>query len=272
VLSRFCLLALLLSLVACHPQQEVQHTLLSPSEHFPYLLVEAIPSVRPLSARWQSQTSHPFLYIGLPQDTLKLNYHATTVPSPPPLPGVPPAQSVPGDSLILRYAVDREANSQLKHWKLGYLAHLRLSIDTTCHIAAEEVLNATLRTDTASQWFAAYPVLLRNLDRDTITVGTGDYVPLQVEAQDERGQWRVIEENYASFCGVGVPLIFLPPGQIAVTSVLIPHGPFATRLRLRYGRTVSLPFRGHIHPRQFTSPFDASGNYQSAYVQERRIR
>jgi hypothetical protein len=234
--------------------------------------VEAVPSVRLLSATWQSQTSHPFLYIGLPQDTLALTYHATTAPSPPPLPGVPLAQSAPADSWLLRYAVDREASSQSKHWKLGYLARLRLSIDTTCRIAAEEVFNATLRADTASQWFAAYPVLLRNLDRDTVTVGTGDYVPLQVEAQDERGQWRVMEENHASFCGVGVPLIFLPPGQIAVTSVLIPHGPFATRLRLRYGRTVSLPFRGHIHLRQFTSPFDASGNYRSAYVQERRNR
>lgn len=174
--------------------------------------------------------------------------------------------------MLLRYAVDRDATPRAEYWLLGDGAHISVSVDTTRRLAAEEPFNAGLRTDSASQWFAAYPVVLRNRDRDTVRVGAGDFVPLQLEAQDALGRWRVIEAPYSYFCGTGLPLIFLPPGHVVLTSVLIPHGPFPTRLRLRYGRTVSRSFAGRIHPRQFISRFDAHGEYQAAYLRERQHR
>jgi hypothetical protein len=174
--------------------------------------------------------------------------------------------------MLLRCAVCEDVARRSAHWPLGYSACMSLTLDTTRRLAAKERFNAGLRGDSTSQWFAAYPVLLRNRDRDTVRVGAGDYVPLHVEAQDARGRWGVIEAPHSHVCGVGVPLIFLPPGQVVVTAVLIPHGPFATRLRLRYGRTLSRPFAGSIHPRQFTRPFDAHGEYQAAYLRERQHR
>ncbi|MBU6122588.1 hypothetical protein [Hymenobacter siberiensis] len=216
------------------------------------------------------------MYIGPLRDTLTLQYQATTAPPPPPLPGARPTWPTTADSMLLRYAVHEDTDVDFPrrsaHWPLGYSARMSLTLDTTRRLAAEERFNADLQGDSTSQWFAAYPVLLRNRDRDTVRVGEGDYVPLHVEAQDELGRWRVMEAPHSYFCGVGLPLIFLPPGQVVVTSVLIPHGPFSTRLRLRYGRTLSRPFAGSIHPRQFTRPFDARGEYQAAYLMERQNR
>ena len=172
----------------------------------------------------------------------------------------------------MRYVVDQDATPRSAHWPLGYGARMSVTVDTTRCLAAEEQFNASLRTDSASQWFTAYPVVLRNRDRDTVRVGEWDFVPLHVEAQVALGHWRDIEAPYSYYCGTGLPLIFLPPGQVVVTSVLIPHGPFSTHLRLRYGRTVSRPFAARIHPRQFTSRFDAHGEYQAAYLTERQHR
>jgi hypothetical protein len=265
-------LAFLLALGACQAQPEAAVQAAGPSEPFPFLRVGAAPPARPLSATWQAQTAHPVWYIGPLRDTLTVQYPATTAPSPLTLPGTRPAGPTAADSMLLRYAVGPDGTPRSAQWALGDGARMSLTLDTTRRLAAEERFNADLRTDSASQWFAAYPVVLHNWGRDTVLVGTGDYLPLEVEAQDERGRWRVIETPFIYFCGTGLPTLFLPPGQVVVTAVFIPHGPFSTRLRLRYGRTVSASFSGHIHPRQFISQFDSHGEYQAAYLKERHNR
>lgn len=270
--SRFLAFAILLFLAACHAQPKVAVQAPGPSEPFPFLRVGTVPPARLLSATWQAHTAHPVWYIGPLRDTLTVQYQATTAPPPPPLPGTRPTRPTAADSMLLRYAVDRDDTPRSEHWPLGYGARVSVSVDTTRQLATEEPFNASLRTDSTSQWFVAYPVMLRNRDRDTVRIGEGDFVPLHVEAQDALGRWRVIEAPYSYFCGTGLPLLFLPPGQVVVTAVLIPHGPFPTRLRLRYGRTVSPSFAGRIHPRQFTSHFDAHGEYQAAYLRERQHR
>lgn len=111
-------------------------------------------------------------------------------------------------------------------------------------------------------------MLVRSLEPDTILIGDGDYIPLAVEAQDPLGQWRLIEKPFMHFCGTGMPSMMLPPQQVALTSVLIPHGPFFTWLRVRLGQNYSPPFRGRIHLRQFESMFDQEGDYQAEYVRE----
>ena len=269
---RFAAPFALLLLTACHAQPDAQQRVV-PDEPFPYLRTgTTTPAARPLSATWQAQTAHPVWYIGPLRDTLTVQYHATTAPPPPPMPGTRPAWPTPADAMLLRYAVDREATPHAEHWPLGYGARMSLAVDTTHRLAAEEPFNADLRADSAHHWFAAHPVLLRNQDRDTVFLGQGDFVPLHVEAQDALGEWRVIEAPHSIYCGVGVSVLFLPPGQVVLTAVLIPHGPFPTRLRVRYGRTVSTPFAGRIDPRQFTSRFDARGEYQAAYLLERPNR
>lgn len=266
---RFAAPFALLFLAACHAQPDAQERVF-PDEPFPCLRAGVTtPAARPLSATWQAHTAHPVWYIGPLRDTLTVRYGATTAPPPP---GTHPGWPTAAEAMLLRYAVDREAIPRAEHWPLGYGACMSLAVDTTHRLAAEEPFNADLRADSAHHWFMAHPVLLRNRDRDTVFLGQGDFVPLHVEAQDALGEWRVIEEPHSIYCGVGVPVLFLPPGQVVLTAVYIPHGPFPTRLRVRYGRTVSAPFAGRIDSRQFTSRFDAHGDYQAAYLLERPNR
>jgi hypothetical protein len=120
-----------------------------------------------------------------------------------------------------------------------------VSLDTTVHLKAEDAVG-----DTVVHWFDSYPVLVRNQENDTVAIGYGDFLPLYLEAKDRQGQWRAIGQPYAYMCGNGLPLLFLPPNQVVLTSVFIPHGPFRTVLRLRLGKTYSPSFTGSIHPHQ----------------------
>jgi hypothetical protein len=214
----------------------------------------------PLAATWLAQTAHRLLYIGRPQDTLLLQHTLTAYAPRPGLPARAP--------FIGAYALADEQQERARQWKFAEQARLDLTLDTGQVIKAEEEWNRDLRTDTLSRWFTAYPVLVRSLEPDTILIGAGDYVPLEVEAQDQLGQWRPIEKPFLHFCGTGMPSMMLPPRQVVLTSMLIPHGSFSTQLRVRLGENYSPPFRGRIHPRQFESKYDQRGDYQAAYVRE----
>lgn len=253
---------------ACHAESSGQEPLdsavrLPLAAPFPVVYDTVAGAVSPLAATWLAQTAHRLLYIGRPQDTLLLQHTLTAYLLPPLRPGLPPRAPSIG-----AYALADEQPSRATQWKFAEQARLHLTLDTGQVIKAEEEWNQDLRTDSVSRWFAAYPVLVRSLEPDTILIGAGDYVPLEVEAQDAQGQWRQIEKPFAHFCGTGLPSMLLPPRQVALTSVLIPHGSFATQLRVRIGENYSLPFPGRIHPRQFESKFDQWGEYQAAYVRE----
>lgn len=257
---RFAVPFALLFLAACHTQPDAPERAVVSKEPFPYLRAGGIPpAARPLSATWQAETAPPVWYIGPLRDTLRL-----------------PSPATAADSLLLRYAVHEDLDETVPrrsaHWPLGYSARMSLALDTTRRLAAEERFNAERRADSAHHWFAAHPVLLRNRGRDTVRVGPAAFVPLHVEAQDALGEWRVIEAPRLRFCGVGDPVLFLPPGQVVLTAVHVPHGPFATRVRVRYGHTASAPFAGRIDPRQFTSPYNGRGEYHAAYLLERPNR
>lgn len=205
------------------------------------------------------------------RDTLAVQYPATTAPPPPPLPGTRPAGPTAADATRLRYAVDPDDAPRSAHWPLGCGARTSLTLDTTRRLAAEERFNADLRTDPASQWFAAYPVVLRNRDRDTVRVGEGGYVPLPVEAQDALGRWRD-RSALLLLLRRGAPLTLPAPGagrgHRRVDSPWPLSNAFTAALRA-HGLP---PFSGRIPPGQFTSQFDAHGEYQAAYLKERQNR
>lgn len=147
------------------------------------------------------------------------------------------------------YARDDDAIPN--RWPLGEMVQLHLTLDTTARVKSAQILYDGARTDTVRHWFAAYPVLVRNETRDTIRVGRGDDIPLELEALDPRGKWQVIEAPHSVFCSVGMAVIVLPPQQVVLTSVNIPHGSFHTQLRIRKGLNHSLPFQGYVNPLQF---------------------
>lgn len=261
------LLILLLFLASCQERVSTEKSLtaLKP-EPFPRMQEMTTRESRPLAATWLVKTEHRFLYLGPAHDTLVLQYNLTGHVFPPPVPG---KKWHPSVISLGPYVLTEEHLARADNWKSGgHGSRIYLSVDTTQRIRATDEYNADLRVDTVSYWFEAYPVLVRNLEPDTILIGSGDYIPLELQAQDRKSQWRTIEEPFSYFCGTGLSAIMLPPRQVAITAVMIPHGPFRTNLRLRLGNTYSAVFKGNIHPRQFDSNFDSSGEYQAAYLRE----
>lgn len=47
----------------------------------------------------------------------------------------------------------------------------------------------------------SFPVILRNLNRDTIAIGYGSHIKLILEAKDSLGTWKPIQKDFNYICG-----------------------------------------------------------------------
>lgn len=233
-------------LAACSPQK-TKSLAFNPTDAAPFPVVR--DTARGPSYPWQAKrlalTPHRILYMGAYCDTVLVQHTLSSFPLPP----LPDGTPQPASLAAFARCDEQEAGAP-PHWEDVQFAHLRLVLDTTAQVKGQHD-----EMGEAGPWFDSYPVLVENQGRDTVLIGGGDLLPLSVEARDEQGQWRPIERPSVYMCGNGVPLLFLPPHQIVLTSVYIPHGPFRTALRLRLGNTYSAAFAGGIAPAQFDSSF-----------------
>jgi hypothetical protein len=106
----------------------------------------------------------------------------------------------------------------------------------------------------------SYAVAVVNTTRDTLNIGYGTHLPIILEALDKQGAWKPVEEPFVYFCGTGLGTLFLPPGEIVITSAPVFTGEYNTKLRLRYDRIVSQTYTGSINLSQFESRWDENGN------------
>lgn len=102
-----------------------------------------------------------------------------------------------------------------------------------------------------SQGQFAYPILISNTSEDTVYVGSGDHIPIRIEAKNRAGEWMPIEKEFFYFCGTGLDGIILPPNEILISSVVKYKGSFNTSMRIRMYNLLSKPFAGSINESQF---------------------
>lgn len=143
-------------------------------------------------------------------------------------------------------------------------AELMFTIDTNIIISDKITIYKCETKEFTEICYNAHPVYIANKTNDTIDIGYGDYIPIFMEAKDTNGNWKQIEEQYMYMCGTGLNGIFLPPGEIMVTSAPIYEGGFKTKLRLRYYYGMcSQEFNGSINMSQFESKWDENGEMKS---------
>ncbi|UOQ74729.1 hypothetical protein [Hymenobacter cellulosilyticus] len=249
--SPFALLLAVLLLPACGSQhkeakQEIKTVRAPAAPAFPIVqdtLRQASTARRATSG---ASTEHRFLYIGPYQDTVLLNHGLTTFL-------LPPTRQKRVSNPLLAFAWNHESTARSPQWPMAEHVPLQITVDTSQCIKA--VQEYEWPRDTLSRWYDSYPVMLRNIRKDTLFVGAGEHVFLQLEAKDQHGQWRGIERSFIYACGNGLQSVFLPPQHIVLTSVFIPHGEVATELRLKLGRNYSPSFRGTINAHQFDNPY-----------------
>jgi hypothetical protein len=190
---------------------------------------------------WISTADYGILYLGYQEDSIFLQ-HNTSVPS----------------SNVLPYKTAAK-------YKMYYEAKIQLEIDLSQEIKEDGGLDwdeiIVLLEDTLSsmnKYYKAYPVIIKNQEKKPIVIGrsSGDEIPLILEAKDQDGIWKAIEEKNSSSCGFGIYPIILKPQEMIVTGVNIYQGSFKTTLRLKYGDTYSKTFQGSINPTQFKDQYE----------------
>lgn len=190
------------------------------------------------------RVKYEFLYLGKEEDTIELNYHVNFRSPPPPPPGMEKDTILLiNDNLFENYRVDWFDKRKFNH---SEGSKMEIRVDTSMIIK-----NRDFRYDSKYKFSKAYPVIIKNQEIDTVTISLNYHIPVVLEAKDSLNDWQPIENVHAYFCGVGVDRVFLPPNEIAVTSVIIYKGDYKTDLRLRLGENLSKPFKGQINYSQF---------------------
>lgn len=220
----------------------------------------------PQKESWLSTAEYKYLYIGKWQDSIipdrELTYYSYEM------------YEDDLDSEDTSYSFEKLEDHKMYPYYIDWLdpvnykfcnvADLSIVVDTTQRIG---------RQISSSNWdgpyIEAYPVIIENLDKDTIQIGYGDFIPLITEAKDSLGVWRRIETGFTYMCGNGVGTIILPPNEIVLTAASIYEGDFETTLRLKIDSTFSNEFKGRINHRQFKSMFNTQGNYCDEYLKEK---
>jgi hypothetical protein len=225
----------------------------------------------PQKESWLSTAEYKYLYIGKWQDSIipdrELIYYSYDMYED---------ELEPGDIEDTNYSFEKIEQHKMYpyyvdwidpiDYKTCYRADLSIVVDTTQRIS---------KKISSSNWkgpyVEAYPVIIENLDKDTIQIGYGAFIPLITEAKDSLGVWRRIETDFTYMCGNGVGTIILPPNEIVLTAASIYEGDFETTLRLKIDSTFSNEFKGRINHRQFKSMYNKQGNYCDEYLKEKEI-
>ncbi len=199
---------------------------------------------------------HP-LYFGIWTDTIYPYYEI-------PRYSVPPPSSIIKTSSDTLFKADNELYSDLykNNYEKYSIYYQVLPLDDYIHWDSSKLeitidTNTTIRNIDFKKFqdntfsFYAFPVIISNKTDANIAIGYGSHLALILEALDENGDWKQIENKYTYMCGTGLPIIVLPNNEIVLTSVPIYKGAYLTDLRLKIGNNYSSTFKGYIHLKQF---------------------
>jgi hypothetical protein len=166
------------------------------------------------------------------------------------------------DSIYLNY--NQYAVSQivedLDSYPSPHEDSLIITVDTTQFIKSLES-NGEWEGNEKLEWvysevcLKSYPVIIKNLSKQKIMIGYGNYLPLFMEAQDSVGEWKRIQTPYFYGCGYGMTFPFIDKDQILITSCKLFEGNFKTKIRLNYRsyeNIYSNEFSANINYSQFS--------------------
>lgn len=248
---------IVLFLISCHPDGKQSIEEANKSLRFPVVLDtfgvdQLLRLYEDEHATWLTTSNYSFYFIGKAEDTLYLNPFINSFSAPPFI--LPSGEKIANRTKITepenpfaKYHIEWGEERSYRYWTQ---AKIEIQLDTTKKLSN------------------AYPVVLTNIDTDTIFIGYGSHVPLIMEAIDTSGNWKPIQKRFIYMCGNGIGSFILPPNECVLTLAPIFQGNYKTKLRLTLGDNHSKPFTGFINYRQFQSIFDEHGGYKEEYKRE----
>lgn len=205
------------------------------------------------------------LYIGGEKDTIFIDYKLglsliMSPPPPPPLPPPPPPLNYSETEVTEDTMTEEEEDwsavpnvkgefdaywcsiyEQMAHYKgvIWDSATVDIIVDTSRYVLSYNGLSI------AGESFKAYPVVIKNIEHDTVVLAIYDYIELILEGQTDDG-WKTLKEPFRHIgCDNGVNYLLLPPNEILVTSIPVYKWKKSTQLRLKLGNNYSATFRGN---------------------------
>ena len=202
---------LLILLFSCQENNKIQNNKKIVVEkkkekrHFPFIIDTIAQSARDFKVHrdtiWGEEGNYRQVYIGDKKDTIFL--------------------MTPGE-LRRNYIYN---HNKTKTYKKIDSTRIIIEVDTTTIL-----IDKFTKTDSLK----SYPVFIKNITKDTVVIGSGTHFPMRLEAKNEKGIWKPIEEYFIYDCGTGLNRTLLPANKLAVVLVPIFKGSFKTKLRLNY--------------------------------------
>ncbi len=199
--------------------------------YFPFIIDTIAQSARDFKVHrdnvWCKEGNYRQVYIGDKKDTIFL---------------------MNGRELYKNYIYN---HNKAKTYKRIDSTRITIEVDTTTILVDKFTKTDSLKS---------YPVFIKNITKDTVIIGAGNHFPMRLEAKNEKGIWKPIEEYFIYDCGTGLNTTLLPANKLAIVLVPIFKGSFKIKLRLgyanRWGRephftTYSNEFTGTINLTKF---------------------
>ena len=231
----FAFLSLVL-LTTCMSQKEKNNDALADFK-FPVVEPTASYELFEQGSIFRAVSNYNVLYIGEQKDTIRLKgYHS-----------------------LKKYFYYLEDGLQ---YESPDSAEIIIVVDTSNYLPGESwgmhsLRDTLVRTSGPAK---AYPVYIKNTTGKILDIGAGGLIPMIMEAKDAKGNWQPIEERFVHMCGTGLSSMFLPPGEIALTTAPVYKGNFKTRMRLNYRGILSNEFSGKTFLSQFEDEYDENGD------------
>jgi hypothetical protein len=149
-----------------------------------------------------------------------------------------------------------EKNQTFKKYKFPIQNSLEIFIDTTRIIGIPMGLYEYSKIEKRNDKIAN-PIFIKNISKDTLTIGYAEYLPIIIEAKNRNGEWQPIQERMRFTCGNGIVNFYCPPNNIVISAMQKFSGNFKTKLRLKYESFVSKSsifsneINGEINEKQF---------------------
>lgn len=250
------LLAYLLCFISCQNLDSTKQ-----KTNYPICLdrIDVIPSVLVFDES-KEEYKYNLLYIGVEKDTILIDYNlGLSLVMGPPLPP-PPSLDDPEIEFVEDSTLDVMMDA-LDEWSerrdafAPYWCGIEERMGNYEHVIWDSA-NVTILVDTnryilSYNWapipnesFKAYPVIIKNIEKDTIMIATRDYIGLVLEEETKDGWETLIEPFRHRGCGMGVTYLLLPPKEVLVTSLPVYKFKKATQLRLKLGNNYSSIFQG----------------------------
>jgi len=139
-------------------------------------------------------------------------------------------------------------------YKLPKKDSIKIFVDTTRTIGTPMGLYGYSHIEKRNDKIA-FPIFMENVSQDTVQIGYAGYLPLLIEAKDQKGNWKPIQKTLRFECGTGIFGFYLSPNNMLVSSIKIYDGNFNTKLRLVYElsneKIYSNEVNGKINSNQF---------------------